>query len=495
MSTLILSVPPFILSSGWMVVAGQNITPVVSESFLARESAVFGLSALPRGARVESAVLSVAVSLTGPGEFLVQGSPELTQDLTGLIYANASGSFEDLALSFSFRARITSGSRGYHRVKAKVSSAVLTVGYDPPAEPPPDEAPQTPPFSAAARRLLPRGILQYPGGARQVIGPESILSFRLEQGVHDGPLLGCACAAMLSVRLANAAGEWHPGGALRGDRPLLGAWLSMYLTGEGPVSSFGVPLGVFRLTEMSGGEDGLFLELRGYDAMAALLERPYLSGTLQMPLDRMLEHVLSLCGLPAEGGLLCNGSAFLSASPVPPEGGTLRQALANLCGAGGSFACVSREGNLIIRSMRTEEAPFVVGPDQVYALSHDERVFSFRHLLVQPWGTSGPDSLRAFSLDGSGPTGENALVIRGNPLFANGADTLGAGLKEAFTGASWQALTMVWRWDPSVVPGARLTVRTRDGGEIQTVLCGQTLSWDGGLTARAYCRVDAEPVA
>ena len=493
MPTLTLSLSPFTLRSTWVGMANPGQYAQLTVPSEANRNVVYGVSALPRGAVVESAVLTVERTLSGPGTFLVQRSPELTQDLRALIQPEISGTFPDLTVNFFFQAAATGGS-GFHEVRAEISSAELTISYTLPDDPAPEPKPDAAPFRAPARKLTPRGVLQFPDGSRLAVGAESILSFRVDQGVDDGPLLGKACAAMLSIRLANAEGEWMPGGSLRGRRPLLGAWLSLFLAGEGENGPFSVPLGSFRLEEMAGEENGLFLELRGFDAMAASLEKPWQPLALPATLNELKNRAVALGGLPVSGSLPCNGGTSCAVQPVPAEGGTIREALANICGAGGAFALIAPDGTLRIRAVNTAgETPVQIGPDQTLRLAHDERAFSFRHLLVQPDGTAGAEDLRAFSLDESEPTGENALMIRRNPLFPYNSPQLGAlsePLKAALTGAGWQALSLTWRWEPAAVLGTPLEVTTRDGNVIRSVLCGQSISWDGGLRAEAWCGVE-----
>ena len=492
LSTLILSVPAFTLKSTWLALGGANQTPRLTEPSLAVRNVAYGLSALPRGALIQSAELRVACELSGQGTFLIQGSPDLVQDLRLLIYPDMYGYYTDLTVPFSFRASIGVSGEGYHRVTAEVSSAVLTVEYTLSDIVYPEEAADAGPFRSAARSLLPRGILQFPDGSRMVIGAESILSFRIDQGIDDGPLLGRACAAMLSVRLANAAREWYPGGALRGEKPLLGSWLSLYLTG----GTFSVPLGAFRLEEMTGEEEGLYLELRGFDAMAALLERPWQQVGLPASLKELTDRAAALSGLSAAGTLPCNGTVSSAVQPVPAEGGTIRKALASLCGAGGAFSMIGPDGTLEIRPVWPEnETALAVGPEQILRLSHDESAFSFRHLAVQPADTAAAESRRLYSLDGSEPNGENTLLISGNPLFPDNSPQLSAlaePLKAALTGANWQALRMTWRWEPAACLGTPLTVTTAGGETIRTVLCGQSIIWEGGLRAEAYCGIPTD---
>ena len=49
---------------------------------------------------------------------------------------------------------------------------------------------------------------------------------------------------------------------------------------------------------------------------------------------------------------------------------------------------------------------------------------------------------------------------------------------------------MTWRWEPAAVLGAPLEVTKPNGEVIRSVLCGQTLWWDRGLRAEAWCCVE-----
>ena len=63
------------------------------------------------------------------------------------------------------------------------------------------------------------------------------------------------------------------------------------------------------------------------------------------------------------------------------------------------------------------------------------------------------------------------------------------GLKAALNGTEWQALYLTWRGDLQQQTGQALILTDQDGRELRTFIAGQSLCWDGGLFAKAVCRV------
>ena len=76
---------------------------------------------------------------------------------------------------------------------------------------------------AAERDLCARAKLTFSTGASVWAEGESVVSFTVREGA-DSPLLpGNVLCAEYELELANDDGQWRSGGALRGNRPLLGA--------------------------------------------------------------------------------------------------------------------------------------------------------------------------------------------------------------------------------------------------------------------------------
>ena len=493
MPTLILNTRDFYMKSSWTgTQAADGIrytTPTLATAYPS-----FAASQLPRGAAVTQALLRVraAMGYTG-GVLTVQGNTATEQDVTALVRPDSAGIYPDLTLAFAYRAYGGQGGAGAHLSTAHVTSAVIEVTFT--TDSGGDAAQREAVWQACCRpdrRMQPFAVLRTPDGGEQALGPEAILSFRLDEGCGDGPLLGQAPAAALALRLANTAHEWYPGGSMRGSRALLGARIRLRMqvwTAAGPVN---VPLGAFTVEEMLGDEQDGWLELRGFDSMATALEAPWTDTTVYpVTLSDLLGRIAAQTGLGVDGVLSCNRAAVIRRAPDWGADCTLRRALMQVCAAGGAFACVTRTGLLGIRPARGSAAePLTLAPALYMRLRHDERRFDFNRVTARPAGAGDPVSA---AVDGALPAlPQNTLYLRGNALLAGDsaqAGTLLDGLKTAFTGASWQALRLTWRGDPQRTIGERLLLTDTDGHTLRSLVCADTLVWDRGFRMEAVCRV------
>ena len=496
MATMYLSARGFYLKSTWTGTENGD-TVKYSTPSLAREYVRFSASQLPRGAAVQQAILRVSANFgyTG-GSLKINNDSRLEREITGLFIPDSAGSFPDLTLTFTYRANGGQGGAGSHMSSTHVTSAVITVTYD---EGDSQSADTREALWRAAclpsREMAPFAALRFPDGSEQALGPGEIVSFQLDEGCSDGPLLGQAPAALLSLRLANAAHEWYPGGSLRGARELLGASLSLRMrvgTDQGPVQ---VPLGTFYIDEMRGDEGDAYLELRGFDAMANALEAAW-TDRMSYPalLTDILAGIVSAAGIGVEGVLACNRDQVISARPDWGKNSTLRQALMQVCAAGGAFARVTREGRLGIAPAFPDYAEALPLAPAVYMrMRHDERRFAFNRVTAWPRGTSDPADAVTSAVSASVPARpQNTLTLRGNGLLTgNNSQTraLLNGLKSAFGGAEWQALYLTWRGDPQQTVGRAVSLTDQDGRELRSVIAGQSLCWDRGFYAKAVCRV------
>lgn len=494
MAVMYLNTRDFYLKSGWTGRAdGTYTTPSLAEARPA-----FPLSQLPRGAAVSQAVLRVRASIGYTGGVLtVNGETALEREVTALIRPDSGGAYPDLTLAFAYRAYGGQGGPGAHLSTTHVTSAVIEVTY-------------TADDGAAAdtraavwraccrpdRQLRPFAALRFPDGTEQAVGPEEIVSFRLDEGVGDGPLLGQAPAAALAIRLANTAHEWYPGGSLRGRRELLGARISLRMqvqTDQGPVN---VPLGAFDVDEMRGDEQDSWLELRGFDPMASALEAVW-EDTTAYPalLGDILANIAAQAGLGLEGVLACNRDRVIRRQPAWAAGCTLRQALMQVCAAGGSFASVSRTGTLSVRPAAGDGTdPLILTPALYTRLAHDERAFAFNRVTAWPPGVTDPARAVTSAVEPSLPArAQNTLTIRNNALFTGDDEQtrgLLGGLTAALTGVGWQALRLSWRGDPQTVIGRRVELTDRDGRTVSSLICGASLVWASGFSMTAVCAVD-----
>ncbi len=496
MAVMILSAREFSLRSTWTGTESGGAVRYTTPS-LAREYVSFSVSQLPRGAVVRQAILRVTAYLgyTG-GSLTINGAEGMARDVTDLIVSDSAGNYPDLTLAFAFRANGGQGGAGSHVSVTQVRSAVITVTYEPGDSAAEDtKAAVWRAASAPSRDLRPFAALRFPDGAEQALGPGEILSFRLDEGCEDGPLLGQAPAAVLSLRLANAAHEWYPGGSLRGDRALLGAILALRMRVQTDIGPVQVPLGSFVIDEMRGDEQDAWLELRGFDTMANALEAVWTDTTAYPALlSDILANITAAAGIGVEGVLACNRDRVISRKPDWGENCTLRSALMQVCAAGGSFARVTRSGLLgIVPAYPDYGEALRLTPAHYMRLRLDERGFAFNRVTAWPRGVTDPAAAVTEAVDPALPARpQDTLTIRNNALLTgDNAQTRGllAGLKAAFAGANWQALRLTWRGDPQLQAGSAIRLTDQDGRELFSFIAGQSLCWDGGLYAKAVCRV------
>ena len=496
MATMYLSARGFYLKSTWTGTENGD-TVRYSTPSTAREYVRYSASQLPRGASVQQAILRVSANFgyTG-GSLKINGDSRLEREITSLFIPDSAGSYPDLTLTFTYRANGGQGGAGGHMSTTHVISAVITVTYEE-GDGQAADAREALWRAACApnREMAPFAALHFPDGTEQALGPGEIVSFQLDEGCGDGPLLGQAPAALLSLRLANAAHEWYPGGSLRGGRELLGAALSLRMRVRTDIGPVQVPLGTFYIDEMRGDESDAYLELRGFDAMANALEAAWTDRISYLAmLTDILAGIVSAAGIGVEGVLACNRDQVISQRPDWGRNCTLRQALMQVCAAGGAFARITRTGRLGILPARPDyDAALAFGPAMYMRLRHDERFFSFNRVTAWPRGTADPADAVTAAVSAAVPARpQNTLTLRNNGLLTgNNTQTraLLNGLKTALNGAEWQALYLTWRGDPQQQTGQALILTDQDGRELRTFIAGQSLCWDGGLFAKAVCRV------
>ena len=209
MAVMYLNARDFYLKSTWTGTESGG-TVRYSTPSLAREYVTFSASQLSRNATVQQAILRVSVSwgYTG-GTLTINGSESLEREITNLFIPDSAGNYPDLTLTFTYRANGGQDGAGNHMSSTHVRSAVITVTYEPGDSAAADaRAAVWQAACAPSRDMAPFAALRFPDGTEQALGPGEIVSFRLDEGCDDGPLLGQAPAALLSLRLANAAHEW-----------------------------------------------------------------------------------------------------------------------------------------------------------------------------------------------------------------------------------------------------------------------------------------------
>ena len=492
MASMQLALAPFTLCSSWITREdGSFTTPS-----MAQEMKRFGASALPAGSTVQSATLIVTAAMGYSGGVLkIAGQVAAALDVTDQFQAGAEGNFADFSLLFSYRALGETGAAGGHISVCQVKSAVIEVVYQAGAGAERDESAYRAAALAPRREVRPRGMITYPGGKRQPLEPEHILAWEIHAGCAQGVLLGTASSALLEIALANAQGEWNPGGALRGSAALLGAEIEMEIGLRTAGEMVYAPAGKYIVEKLEGMENGPALRLTAYDEMANAMARKFQDGlTYPATLSQVLSEIIRQSGLQSAGALACNRLAVISARPDWGEECTLRQALAFVCAAGGSFAYIARSGRLTIADAWKQTPLLTLTPESYLEKNLDERGFQFNRLSVLPRNARDDGDRLTAAVEESLPElPGNTLYLEDNPLFVRGqalAAALTQGLKAALTGAAWRSVRVRWRGDPAVEIGTRLLLTDRAGNALETTIMEHAMAWDQGFSCESACVIN-----
>lgn len=254
-----------------------------------------------------------------------------------------------------------------------------------------------------------RDLLILPDGRELFSGaqePVTITELRYIRQVNGAAELdfGCACSAMLKVKLLDTTGSFavEPGAALLHYR----------------VDAAGEQLFMGTFYAQKPTRPGLYtLEFSAYDAMilaeqdltawlATLTGWPYEMGTL-------LELACLHCGLPiAEDTVLCNG-----ACPVLQfaQQTTLRQLIAWVAGANAAYASINTRGELTFGSYTQNERVLTPGDRKSLKLSESPCAPIDRVAVVQSStdvGVCWPE------------TGSQTYTVTGNPLLAAASEEI-----------------------------------------------------------------------
>lgn len=492
MASMQLALAPFTLRSSWITREDGSFTTPST----AQEMKRFGASALPAGSTVQSAALTVTAAMGYSGGVLkIAGQAAAALDVTDQFQADAEGNFADFSLLFSYRALGETGAAGGHISVCQVKSAVIEVVYQAGAGAERDESAYRAAALAPRREVRPRGMITYPGGKRQPLEPEHILAWEIHAGCAQGVLLGTASSALLEIALANAQGEWNPGGALRGSAALLGAEIEMEIGLRTAGEMVYAPAGKYIVEKLEGMENGPALRLTAYDEMANAMARKFQDGlTYPATLSQVLSEIIRQSGLQSAGALACNRLAVISARPDWGEECALRQALAFVCAAGGSFAYIARSGRLTIADAWKQTPLLTLTPESYLEKNLDERGFQFNRLSVLPRNARDDGDRLTAAVEESLPElPGNTLYLEDNPLFVRGqalAAALTQGLKAALTGAAWRSVRVRWRGDPAVEIGTRLLLTDRAGNALETTIMEHAMAWDQGFSCESACVIN-----
>lgn len=504
MATMYLSIERFQLTSSWKAsYLDDKIGGELTFTYPTEKQAikVFNASAIPAGSVIQQAILTVsAAEGKGGGYLRMNGSTALSQDVTHLFKASQEGKYADFGITFSYRAYGDFGNLGANTSTAVIRSATIAVTYVAGAGEAFDADAYRTAALAPSRDIRPRGIVTYPDGSTQPIDGRHILRFDINEGYDNGILLGTAAGAVLEMNLANAGGEWLPGGSMRGNRPIYGAKITMEIGLKVNGEYVYTPAGTYIIDHVRGNEGDPAISLQGYDEMCNSLETPFTDG-LRYPatLSQILQEIVTQSGMGVFGVLACNRVAQIPKAPDWGEECTLRRALAFVCAAGGSYAYITRDGLIGIADAWKQSPAIELATEHYTKLAQDERIFSFNRIVVNPRNAKKEtDKIHASLNSDLEELPSNTLYIDDNPLFVKGqtvATTMANGLRDALQGASWQALDVRWRGDPSVTFGTRVKLTDRRGNVIHSTVMAQTMGWNNGFYSSSRCKINTKEIA
>lgn len=334
-------------------------------------------------------------------------------------------------------------------------------------------------MNGSVRSLSLRGTLTFTDGESVALSSGDLLSASVSEGATDGLLLGSvltnACAALLS----NEDGGWLPGGAKRGQRPLIGAVVSLELGIKNGTETTYSPLCSFLVKNASAPQRGA-VTLRGSAGLPGGFDEPF-EDALSYPLSL---GALAAALVAAGDGVLLNadfpGSALTVASRPAWEARTIRQALSCVLTAAGCFMFCDASGALYVRSAHDTSAAKSVPPACTFSLLAPEPAFG--PLAALRIGFKDQTE-RVFINENAVSARYNTFSIEENPLFLKNTaqtETLGQALLVSLSGLELPEGQIVFTGDPTILLGDTLRVTDRTGGESLLPVTFRSLLVKGG---------------
>ena len=506
MAVMYLGIEQFSLKSAWkqtrIAVGTDDYELRVTPPSVASAHKVFGASAIPSGSVIKSALLKVnANEGLGGGKLEINGSRNRDQDVTSLFQQDQDGNYVDFAVSFTYEAYgdpigVTAGLKTSTCV---IRSAVIEVTYEAGEGNPFDGVSFREAALAPVRRIKPRAIITWPDSSTTPVDDTIIIDYEINEGNDRGVLFGTATSAVLEMTLANAGGEWLPGGSIRQNREIYGARITVEIGLMVNESWVFTPGGTFIIEEISGEEGSTIFSITGYDEMSNTMEEKW-EDDIAYPatITQILQKISEKSGIGLYGVLACNRAAVIQKKPDWGEESTYRKALSFVCAAGGSYAYITRNGSLGIANAWRRTPTLELGTEHYMSLAHEERQIIFNRLVVRPRGAKNDeDNIVSIVNAAVEELPSNTLYIDDNPLFVKDqavANEMANGLRDFLTGANWHAVNVRWRGDPSVTIGTRLFLTDRRGVLTETTIMAQSIRWDGGFSCSGRCSIDTKEI-
>ena len=330
---------------------------------------------------------------------------------------------------------------------------------------------------APMRAIGVSGAIVFPTGARAELA--DILSVLIEEGADGALLPGAVLSARYTVSVANDFGQWREGGSIRGARPLVGSTIQLFIAaGEKKL-----PLGVFQVDSVRAQERSGSVVFSGSDSIASELGEAF-QDALAYPktLQQVWEHWLSRTRYEF-AGTIPNGDAIIDSAP-DWNGASLRSAAGMIAQAAGCFVRVNRSGSLEMVKCAGDSVGALTGDDY---FSLEEGFDGFGPIQALSIVPAGAEEATRFGSE----TGD-ALEINGNPLMTAGGahfSALAEGLLSQLTGLEWTRASFVWRGDPALEVGMRVTLTDTYGAARECAITRQTLRFDGGFSASVQCEI------
>lgn len=340
-------------------------------------------------------------------------------------------------------------------------------------------------MTAAARELSAAARVTFATGAAVELDGGDVLAFSVEEGTDSALLPGAVLSARMTLDLNDGAGQWRPGGSLRGARPLVGATVELFVK----LASQSLPCGVFIVTSVQAEERSGRIRLSGEDSIASELTAAFDDGlTYPATLASVWAHLVAQTRY-VWSGTLPNGSAVIDAKP-DWDGASLRRAAGWIAQAAGCFVRIGRAGGLEIVPCAggTAEA---ISPDAYLSLTDGAHAFGpVNALSITP---AGAEAATVYEDDGIA-AGET-ISISGNPLYQSGAANLpllAHGTLAQLAGLTLARAEFRWRGDPAVGVGTRIALTNTHGDVLSATVTRQTLRFDGGFSATCACETPEE---
>ena len=330
------------------------------------------------------------------------------------------------------------------------------------------------------------GSIVFGSGESCPLDGERVFSLSIDEGADGCLAPGSVLSASCRLDLVNNAGQWNPGGSLRGQNELIGATLLPRLGVLDGDAILWRDLGAFQVESAVQLEGEGVLRLQAQDSIAFELSAPY-RDDLSYPqsLNGVWTHALAQTRYIWQG-TLPGGSGVISLQP-DFKGASLRAVLGYVVALAGCFVQADRSGSLQLKPVwNAGSEAFAIDGENYLQLEGDELSYGPVDALKLNCADGGDEKIY---INGAGL---HALKVAGNPLLMQadpGLDDLAEGMLGRVSGFETGALRLSWRGDPGLCIGDRIQITDLQGRVHRGVVSRQSLVFDRGFSATCACDV------